>query len=792
MSWKLSGKLKVGSDSGLDSLSSTTSTPEPRLLPRTSSPSGILTITLHEGVGLSAPDQCQELPLGFGQKSQLPLPYALLDYDKSQVTLQSCGSKGPKNPQWYEYTATRKFNVTRAVNLTIHLYLRDSRAPKINKHLLLGVVALDLFQSTTVLGSQWLQVQQGTGRIRISLEYLPVEERVYEVDTSLFRRLNDSRDLLQLKEKDTQQQYARKSIRSAELPHISHAIVHPFVVSLAFASETQRGVEFFTPFISGGHLLNHLQRLQRFDTNKAKFYAASIVCALEYLHNTCVVIPWLKPGNILLDALGHVTLCGLSLLTVPKEGEGHFDRKFPEYPAPELLDGDSVESKSANWWTLGIVLYEMLTGLPPFYDDKMELRRYNILKQPVQFPEGMEPSVTDFLGKLLDRSPERRLGAGGASDVKAHAFFHGLDWGELIQKRHEPVFRPEYFVNIFEPNGFEDPPKPPRTLKDRLPGWTYTGPMPGELFAQARAQEAQHILESRKSKVEQGREYELVWMEATRQFHFHNPRTGTRNPVHFRKTGVMTSNMEEVLPESTMSKQPDPTQKQAALETALECGYYHAVSQLLDYGMDLNIPIVVAGAPAIPLQWVAEQGNSDLASMFLAKSTQKIDRVSATQALGLAVDRQDVPIVHALLSNGVLCDFEEWDRPPPHTGNGCVFIDPSDPEGFLAPLIRSVKCANTELALLLLKHGANANSGYHNVQWGLERLYPGERIHFTCGRAVQLAMELDQLEMVKLLIESGANINLEQPVWCVEGHRCDFVSRAVYQRVTHRLRNLSR
>ncbi|KAK4156952.1 kinase-like domain-containing protein [Chaetomidium leptoderma] len=213
--------------------------------------------------------------------------------------------------------------------------------------------------------------------------------------------------------KSTQRRYARKTIRTARLaslPETAAQINHPFIAPLAFALQTPKGLQLYTPFVSGGYIFSHLQRPQRFAVDRARFYAAELLCALEYLHDI-PTIAWLKPGNVLLDSLGHVTLCGFGLFTrhIRSEDQATTPRR-PEYPAPELLlDGRST-SKAADWWTMGVFFYEMLTGLPPFYHGDTEEIRRNILGQPLEFTESLPRSAVDILTKLLDRDPNTRLG----------------------------------------------------------------------------------------------------------------------------------------------------------------------------------------------------------------------------------------------------------------------------------------------------------------------------------------------------------------------------------------------
>lgn len=115
----------------------------------------------------------------------------------------------------------------------------------------------------------------------------------------------------------------------------------------------------------------------------------------------------------------------------------------PEYLAPELLLGNGY-TKSVDWWTLGVLLYEMLTGLPPFYDENTNDMYRKILQEPLTFPSTdiVPAAARDLLTRLLDRDPQRRLGANGAAEIKSHHFFANIDWRKLLQRKYEPSFRP--------------------------------------------------------------------------------------------------------------------------------------------------------------------------------------------------------------------------------------------------------------------------------------------------------------------------------------------------------------
>ena len=256
---------------------------------------------------------------------------------------------------------------------------------------------------------------------------------------------------------------------------VSAQINNPFIVPLKFSFQSPEKLYLVLAFVNGGELFHHLQREQRFDINRSRFYTAELLCALECLHGFNVIYRDLKPENILLDYSGHIALCDFGLCKLDMKDEDRTNSKSyigrfsccrprltptaiafcgtPEYLAPELLLGQGY-TKTVDWWTLGVLLYEMLTGLPPYYDENTNEMYRKILSEPLHFPgpEIVPPAAKDLLTQLLDRRPERRLGANGASEIKAHQFFHSIDWRKLLQRKYDPTFKPNVVCSFFPPS----------------------------------------------------------------------------------------------------------------------------------------------------------------------------------------------------------------------------------------------------------------------------------------------------------------------------------------------------
>jgi len=163
------------------------------------------------------------------------------------------------------------------------------------------------------------------------------------------------------------------------------------------------------------------------------------------LHSLDVVYRDLKPENILLDQSGHICLTdfGLSKDLGPDNEDAHTFCGTPEYLAPEIVM-NLGHNKSVDWWSLGILLYELTVGIPPFYSQNVNEMYRKIQEAPLLFPPNLSNPCKDLVAKLLDRDPKKRLGSGSndVKDIQAHYFFKNIDWEALYNKEIDPPYKP--------------------------------------------------------------------------------------------------------------------------------------------------------------------------------------------------------------------------------------------------------------------------------------------------------------------------------------------------------------
>ena len=195
---------------------------------------------------------------------------------------------------------------------------------------------------------------------------------------------------------------------------------HPFIISLLWSSKDAENLYLLFPFICGGELFTYLRRAPRFSESQTLFYAAEIVSALCYLHSLSIAYRDLKPENILLDKDGHVVITDFGFAKrIP-------DRTWtlcgtPDYLAPEVIQSKG-HNKAVDWWALGILIYEMLAGYPPFFDENHFGIYQKILAGKIEWPSVISKIARDLIRRLLVKDRTKRLGSmkGGSQDVKAH------------------------------------------------------------------------------------------------------------------------------------------------------------------------------------------------------------------------------------------------------------------------------------------------------------------------------------------------------------------------------------
>lgn len=303
-----------------------------------------------------------------------------------------------------------------------------------------------------------------SGSIKIKWEYSHSIKMSYgPEDFEILRLLGKGTfgKVYQVKKRDNNRVYAMKVlskkviVKKKEVAHTigernilvrTSAAQSPFIVGLKFSFQTPTDLYLVTDYMSGGELFWHLQKEGRFPEDRAKFYIAELVLALEHLHDNDIVYRDLKPENILLDANGHIVLCdfGLSKANLNNDGTTNTFCGTTEYLAPEVLLDELGYTKMVDFWSLGVLIFEMCCGWSPFYAENTQQMYKNIAFGKVRFPkEILSSEGRSFVKGLLNRNPKHRLGSiNDARELKAHAFFHDVDWDLLKAKSIPPPFKP--------------------------------------------------------------------------------------------------------------------------------------------------------------------------------------------------------------------------------------------------------------------------------------------------------------------------------------------------------------
>lgn len=253
-------------------------------------------------------------------------------------------------------------------------------------------------------------------------------------------------------------------IRLKQVDHVKNEknilseIHHPFIVDLLWFHKDKNLLYMLFPYVCGGELFSYLRSAGRFNSHTSMFYSVEIVSALEYLHSLSIVYRDLKPENLLLDRDGHIKITDFGFAKKVS------DRTWtlcgtPEYLAPEIIQSKG-HNKAVDWWALGILIFEMLAGYPPFFDDNPFGIYEKILSGKIDWPRQIEPLTKDLIKKLLVQDRTKRLGnmKNGAEDIKRHRWFKNIDWEDVFYKKIKPPIVPNVSYDG-DPRNYDDYPE---------------------------------------------------------------------------------------------------------------------------------------------------------------------------------------------------------------------------------------------------------------------------------------------------------------------------------------------
>lgn len=316
-----------------------------------------------------------------------------------------------------------------------------------------------------------------TGEIHLRINFHKTDKKHYgPEDFEILKLIGKGTfgQVFQVRKRDTRRIYAMKVLSKkviVQKKEVAHTLGErnilvrtamadsPFIVGLKFSFQTPTDLYLVTDYMSGGELFWHLQREGRFHEARAKFYIAELILALQHLHEHNIVYRDLKPENILLDANGHIALCdfGLSKANLAENATTNTFCGTTEYLAPEVLLDEHGYTKMVDFWSLGVLVFEMCCGWSPFYAEDTQQMYKNIAFGKVRFPrDALSTEGRNFVKGLLNRNPKHRLGATrDAEELKAHPFFADVDWDALSKKNVVPPFKPklksELDVSNFDP-----------------------------------------------------------------------------------------------------------------------------------------------------------------------------------------------------------------------------------------------------------------------------------------------------------------------------------------------------
>ncbi|DBB07731.1 TPA: hypothetical protein ACH3X3_009153 [Trebouxia sp. C0006] len=217
----------------------------------------------------------------------------------------------------------------------------------------------------------------------------------------------------------------------------------PFVVQLLTSFHDEECVYFVMEFSCGGEFFRHLKARGRLPEDSARFYAAEVLLTIEYLHRQNIIYRDLKPENLLLDGKGFIKMTDFGFAKVVTNKRTYTLCGTPDYLAPEIILNKG-HSKPVDWWAFGVLVFEMIAGYPPFFDEDVTNTYKKIVKGVFAFPSYFPATARDLVRKLLQADLSKRIGnlSGGVADIKTHPWFRTLDWDACLARRASAPIKP--------------------------------------------------------------------------------------------------------------------------------------------------------------------------------------------------------------------------------------------------------------------------------------------------------------------------------------------------------------
>ncbi|OAQ26770.1 Pkinase-domain-containing protein [Linnemannia elongata AG-77] len=265
--------------------------------------------------------------------------------------------------------------------------------------------------------------------------------------------------------------YAMKVLKKTEvvrLKQVEHTnnekmilerVEHPFLINLWGTFQDVRNLYMVMDYVVGGELFSVLRKSQRFPEHVARFYTCEVLLALEYLHSHAVIYRDLKPENLLLDSMGHIKITDFGFAKHVPQNMTWTLCGTPDYLAPEIIQSKGY-GKAVDWWSMGVLMFEMCAGFPPFFDEDHIKLYGKIMAGKVRYPSHFQPALKDILKRLLTSDLTKRYGnlRGGATDIKNHAWFEGVNWDQVYSRQIEAPYRPT-IMGEGDASNFDDYPE---------------------------------------------------------------------------------------------------------------------------------------------------------------------------------------------------------------------------------------------------------------------------------------------------------------------------------------------